>query len=91
MFASTPLSRPQLQVVPQRPRSVIPAADDLGTARKRMRHLAPWNVRPLPTMHSAGGKPADLLTLDERERAKQVALRVLAVQMYQAAAHSELD
>lgn len=91
MIASTPLSRPQLQVVPREPRSVMSAVNDLRSARKRMRHLLPWNVRPLPTMHTAGGTPADLLTLDERKRAKQVALRVLAVQMCQAAAHSALD
>lgn len=92
MNTSARLARPQLQVVPRREsRPNTRAADDLRTARKRMRHLAPWNVRPLPKMHSAVGKPAELPTLEERKRAEHLALRVFAVQMWKAAGRSALD
>src|SRR5215469_15376447 len=67
--------------------SVVPfeknarVADDLAVARQRMRHLAPWNVTPLPVMHSVTGKPTERLSPAQRERATQLALQILAIQM----------
>jgi hypothetical protein len=58
--------------------------DDITIARQRMRNLAPWNVMPLPAMHTAGGTPDIPLTPAERERNEQLALAVLAVQMWHA-------
>lgn len=93
MDSSTCVSRPRLQAVPKHSRSIIAtaAADDLRGARRRMRHLAPWNVRPLPKMHSANGKPSEPPTSEERKQSEQLALQVLAVQMRQAAVRSALD
>jgi len=59
-------------------------ADDIAIARQRMRNLAPWNVAPLPAMHAAGGTPDMPLTPAEHERNEQLALAVLAVQMWHA-------
>jgi hypothetical protein len=72
--------------------AVLPGDDDLRVARLRLRHLAPWHVEPLPTMHSSLGTPkSEPLTQGGRERSKHLALQVLAIQMCQAAATSALD
>jgi hypothetical protein len=65
------------------------ADNDLKIARRRIRHLAPWNVRPVPMMHSVRHKPTDQ-TSDQPDRTKQVALKVLALHMSQAAAKGDL-
>ena len=57
-------------------------AEDLETARRRMKHLAPWHVAPLPqtqVAHSAP-VPATVGSADQARR-KHLALQVLAVQM----------
>lgn len=59
--------------------------DDIRIAGQRMRHLAPWNVVPLPMMHSPVGTPPDApRTQKERAISRHLALQVLAVQMCQA-------
>lgn len=83
-------TRTRLRVVPFKP-NFAAVADDLKIARQRLRHLAPWNVEPLPMMHSVVGTPDAPLTPEQRERSEQLALRVLAVQMWQAAARSALQ
>jgi len=67
------------------------AEADLRIARQRMRHLVPWNVEPLPLMHSVVGTPNEPRTLAQRDRTEHLAIQVLAVQMWQAAATSALD
>lgn len=80
-----------LGVAPIEPKSAAVVDDDIRIARQRMRHLVPWNVEPLPMMHSAVGRPNEALPPEQRERSEQLALQVLAVQMCQAAATSALD
>jgi len=85
-------SRPQTRLAdasPQSSREVI-APDDLEIACRRMRHLAPWNVRPIPMMHSVVGNPERPITTGQRERSKRLAMKVLAVQISQAGATSAL-
>jgi len=65
--------------------------DDIEIARQRMRHLAPWNVEPLPLMHSVDGTPPPPPSAEARERRRQLALQILAVQMWHAAATSALQ
>ena len=67
------------------------AADDLRIARQRMRHLASWNVEPLPVMHSVDGTPTAPPSKEARERGRQLALQILAVQMWHASAMSALE
>ena len=66
-------------------------ADDLRIARQRMRHLASWNVEPLPVMHSVDGTPTAPPSKEARERGRQLALQILAVQMWHASAMSALE
>jgi hypothetical protein len=84
-------SRPHPSVIPFVARPIAASADDLAIARQRMRHLVPWRVEPLPMMHSVVGTPAERPPPEERERSEHLALQVLAVQMWQAAAMSALD
>lgn len=72
------------------PAAVLVEAD-LTIARERMRHLIVWNIEPLPVMHSVVGTPDEPLTLEQRERNERLALQVLAVHWWQAAATSALD
>lgn len=59
--------------------------DDLRIARQRMQHLAPWNVVPLPMMHSSVGTSNNApRTQEERAISRHLALQVLAIQMCQA-------
>jgi len=68
------------------------AIDDIKIARQRMRHLAPWNVEPLPVMHFAGAATAAEPVSDEvRARGRRLALQVLAVQMWHTSARSALQ
>jgi len=69
----------------------VPAADDIKIARQRMRHLAPWNVEPLPLMHSVAGTPIAPPSKEARERGRRLALQILAVQMWHAGAMSALE
>ncbi len=57
-------------------------AEDLETARRRMKHLAPWHVAPLPQTQVARSAPvpAAVGSADQARR-KHLALQVLAVQM----------
>ncbi|MDE2229902.1 MAG: hypothetical protein KGL11_12800 [Alphaproteobacteria bacterium] len=66
------------------------AVDDLVVARRRMRHLAPWDIKPLPMMHAVAGASDESLPPEQRERTKELALYVLAVHMWQAAAKTAL-
>lgn len=84
-------SRARLRAVPRDPEAPVPPADDIKVARQRMRHLAPWNVEPLPVMHSVAGVPTAPLSKEARERGRRLALQVLAVQMWHAAATSALQ
>jgi hypothetical protein len=83
--------RLKLMAVPTRIGSPAAAADDFRIARRRMRHLASWNVEPLPVMHSVDGTPTAPPSKEARERAHQLALHVLAVQIWQAGAMSALQ
>ncbi|MGH6974241.1 MAG: hypothetical protein ACRED6_06405 [Stellaceae bacterium] len=65
-------------------------ADDIVVARRRMRHLAPWDIKPLPVMHSVAGASDESRSPEQRERTKEIALQVLAVHMWQAAAKTAL-
>jgi hypothetical protein len=67
-------------------------AEDLEIARRRMKHLAPWHVAPLPQTQvartaAAATPPA---TSAEQARRKHLALQVLAVQMGHARPGSAL-
>lgn len=66
------------------------SADEMEVARRRMRHLAPWRVTPVPAVHVAA-KPYPQPPMDAaaKERCKRLALRVLAVQMIEAWRSSE--
>ncbi|HEV2162224.1 MAG TPA: hypothetical protein VGR52_08345 [Stellaceae bacterium] len=65
-------------------------ADDIVVARRRMRHLAPWDIKPLPVMHSAMGSSDGLSPPQQNERTKERGLQLLAVHMWQAAAKTAL-
>lgn len=90
MTAGLRRSRVRLSAVPSQPESVVPYADDIKIARQRMRHLAPWHVEPVPAMHSAVGRPAEPLSESAREPGRRLALQVLAIHMWHAAARSAL-
>lgn len=77
-------------VLPFEARSATASADDLAIASHRMRHLMPWHIEPLPIMHSAIGTPTKSLAAGSRERHKQIALHVLAVQIWLAKAQSAI-
>lgn len=65
------------RVAPSPPAGI---AEDLETARRRMKHLAPWHVAPLPhTQIARAGTSASPAA--ERARRKRLALQVLALQM----------
>ena len=68
---------------------VIVPADDLVVAQRRMRHLAPWDIKPLPMMHSVAGSP-DESPPPEGERNNELKLHLLAVHMSQAAPKTAL-
>lgn len=84
-------SRARLSAVPFEPKSTLLPADDIKVACQRMRHLALWNVEPLPMMHSVAGAPSEPLSKEARERGHRLALQVLAVHMWHAAARSALQ
>jgi hypothetical protein len=57
-------------------------AEDLEIARRRMKHLAPWHVAPLPQTQVARAPAATgPVSADEQARRKHLALQVLALQM----------
>ncbi len=91
MSAAAHRARVRLSAVPSPPKCDSSYADDMKIARRRMRHLAPWNVEPVPAMHAATGKPADPLNLSVRERSRRLALQVLAIHIWHAAARSALQ
>ncbi|GEM_PF-7097989 len=66
-------------------------ADDLVVAQRRMRHLAPLDIKPLPMMHRVAGPSDESRPPEERERTRELALYVLAVHMWQAAARSAMS
>jgi hypothetical protein len=84
-------ARVRLSAVPSPPESGSSYADDMKIARRRMRHLAPWNVEPVPVMHAATGRPADPLNASVRERGRRLAVQVLAIHIWHAAARSALQ
>ncbi len=61
-------------------------ADGVKAVRRRMRHLAPWNVKPLPAMHSASGAAGEPMSATAHERSRRLAMRVLAVQLWHTTA-----
>jgi hypothetical protein len=66
--------------------------DELGFARQRMRHLNNWNVKVLPSMHSASATLlAEPLSEEARERYHHLALKILAVHMQNAAVSGALQ
>lgn len=90
MTRATHRSRLQQNIVQLKADATATAANDLDVAQLRLRHLAPWNVAPVPMMHSVSGVPEEPLTSEQRERSGQIALRVLAIQMHEAATKSAL-
>lgn len=91
MDASTSRSNPRLHILPAKQTDSAPIVDELKVARRRMRHLAPWNVKPVPMMHLAHSQSSEPTVSYPTERTKQVALKVLAVHMSQAAATGHLS
>jgi hypothetical protein len=74
---------------PGGPPSLASEPDDvLEIARRRMRHLAPWRVEPMP-MHRAGAA-AQAVKSSGEERTRRLALQVLALQMAQASSKGAL-
>jgi len=57
---------------------------ELETARRRMRHLAPWHVTPVPMQATTGAARGAKPSGAGEERRRRVALQVLALQMAQA-------
>ncbi len=57
--------------------------DETETARRRMKHLAPWRVEPVPAVHVAARAPLAPAPMsgEARARCKQIALNVLALQI----------
>lgn len=88
----TPVSadRARLDIGPSDDKPSAAPADDIVVARRRMRHLVPWDIKPLPVMHSVAGASDESLSPEQRERTKEIALQVLAVHMWQAAAKTAL-
>lgn len=77
-----------ITVVPRAANAV--SNDEIEIARRRMHHLRYRNVEPLPTMHFVIGKVDKHLTAEQRANYQQIALHVLAVQMWQATVISAL-
>ncbi len=77
-------------VVPRAAEAEAVSSDEIEIARRRMHHLRYRNVEPLPTMHFVIGKVDKHLTAAQRANYQQIALHVLAVQMWQATAKSAL-
>ncbi len=70
------------RIAPAAPGASAGIAEDLETARRRMKHLAPWHVAPLPqTQISRAGAAAGPVSASEQARRKHLALQVLALQM----------
>jgi len=66
--------------------------DETETARRRMKHLAPWRIEPVPAVHVAARDrlaPAPMSGA-ARERCKRIALNVLAIQIAAAGSGSPL-
>jgi hypothetical protein len=60
--------------------------DEMDIARRRMKHLEPWRIVPVPAVRAAARTYRALpLTQEARDRFKVVALNVLALHM--ATAH----
>ncbi|HUZ75403.1 MAG TPA: hypothetical protein VMU87_20660 [Stellaceae bacterium] len=66
--------------------------DAIENVRRRMRHLAPWHIEPVP-MVSRGSHAAtdEALTDEARQRLARLSLQVLAVQMRNAASTGGLE
>jgi hypothetical protein len=61
---------------------VPPATDEMDVARRRMKHLEPWRIAPVPAVHVAARTyRAAPLTQEARDRYRAVALNVLALHM----------
>lgn len=65
-------------------------ADDLVVVRRRLRHLAPLDIKPLPMMHAVAGRSDEPPLPEHSERNREIALYVLAIQMWLAAAKTAL-
>ena len=65
-------------------------ADDIVVARRRMRHLASFDIKPLPMMHRVAGPSDESRSPEQREHIRELALRMLAVHMWQAQAKTAL-
>jgi len=65
------------------------AADDIVVARRRMWHLAPWDIKPLPIMHSVAGSPGESPP-PGGERGRELKFHLLAVHMSEAAPKTAL-
>lgn len=92
MEADVYLSRARLgpRTIRRKRERDVPGDDDIKVARRRMRHLVPWNVEPLPIMQRAFSSRNERFSPDARERIRRVALQVLAVQIWHTAATSAL-
>lgn len=88
--AVTRSSGRRVTVIPCEPTAAAVPSDEIEIARRRMQHLRYRNVEPLPNMHFVIGKVDQHLTAAQRANYQQIALHVLAVQMWQATAKSAL-
>lgn len=80
----------RMAVVPHAVKPNAVSNDEIEIARRRMLHLRYRNVEPLPTMHFVIGKTDKTLNAAQRANYRQIALHVLAVQIWQATAKSAL-
>jgi hypothetical protein len=71
-------------------KSPVAPADELVVARRRMRHLVPLDIKPLPLMHSVVGASGESLPAEQREHSQDLALHLLAIHMWQAAPKTAL-
>jgi hypothetical protein len=66
-------------------------ADELEIARRRMKHLTPWHVRPMPMYRGTRAGQVVRVGGASEERCHRLALQVRAVQMAQALPKSALS
>jgi hypothetical protein len=65
--------------------------DYLGIAGQRVRHLARWNVQPVPMIQAAPAGADNPTSAAEKERCKRLALKVLGLHMDYAQPTSALS
>jgi|SRR5579872_2593335 len=88
--ASVRALRACIAVEPHAEKADAVPSDEIEIARRRMHHLRYRNIEPLPRMHSVIGGIDQRMPDAQRASYRQIALHVLAVQMWQANPKSAL-